>query len=458
MLESKGHVVLGSPSSAFETCSWDRVHSEAATDRSIHLNRNTNDQFPKTVNCLDPYTFVSVESETVCGDQQALKAHVSKLADHWPGYEVVVQDTIDSARYSLIVIDFGNETTTFSPFVWDRTILRYGVKTTEMDGIEENQPSENGHSRSLSSDIPGKVIEDSVIRNACQEAALSAIKAARFHGSRGLARIDLARPPHTSTLLVTSINPLPHVFSPSSITSDDILISQTIPGGHSALLDMLIAAKKFSTTATTSSCETLASTFDSYSTVYHDAVSKFEYYRKWQALARAFDYTGTVADLACGTGILGQVLHESGNSATITGMDLSPQMTAHPVVQKHYELPIRIGAMQDFVMQPQRYDHVACLGALHFLDPVTFSTVLSRMFVMATKSISFDVEYFSPAYLAKMKIASNEVLPSWNHGPRWKGFLVPSGWKVVSEEYGLLYHYEEIGENVEGWVVRVERT
>ncbi|KAJ4172960.1 hypothetical protein NW754_003166 [Fusarium falciforme] len=171
---------------------------------------------------------------------------------------------------------------------------------------------------------------------------------------------------------------------------------------------------------------------------YDEEVTQFPYYQTLKNLVFTFDWAGSVPDLGCGTGLLGQLLYEKGEPFTIMGVDLSPAMTASPSI----------------------INHVACFGTLTYLNHNEFLTFLERALDVAQRSITFDMEDVSEEYRKKMA-EDNTILPCYNHTKAWKAWKeskLPAGWGVVYDEYGLQYHdNHETGCDISDTMVRLEK-
>lgn len=132
-------------------------------------------------------------------------------------------------------------------------------------------------------------------------------------------------------------------------------------------------------------------------------------------------------------------------------------MTSSPAILECYQSPVTIGTMQTAMMKPVQFDHVVCFGALVYLDDVDFIAVISRMFVVAQKSITFDIEDSSEEYMKKC-VEDESLIPSYNHTKAWRNFKVPARWKVTYEKYGLLYHDDHFTHcDIFDTMVRLER-
>ncbi|KAL5610835.1 hypothetical protein FOBRF1_006952 [Fusarium oxysporum] len=204
----------------------------------------------------------------------------------------------------------------------------------------------------------------------------------------------------------------------------------------------------------------IVDTYAEYASTYDEEVIQFPYYQTLKKLVFSFDWAGSVLDLGCGTGLLGQLLNQKGEPFTIVGVDLSPDMTASPSISKYYETPITIGTVQEAIAQQLNVSHVACFGTLTYLNHDEFLTFLERALVVAQRSITFDMEDVSEEYREKMATDST-ILPCYNHTQAWKDWKeskLPTGWRVAYDEYGLQYHdNHETGCDINDTMIRLEK-
>lgn len=97
------------------------------------------------------------------------------------------------------------------------------------------------------------------------------------------------------------------------------------------------------------------------------------------------------------------------------------------------------------------------MGALHFLDRVSFNAVLSRMFMLARKSVTFEVDDLSEAYITGVKLEAGDLFFNANHTQDMEMFGTPYGWKRVYYKSIFLYTSPHIHVDVYGSMVRFER-
>ncbi|CAI7582156.1 unnamed protein product [Penicillium palitans] len=250
----------------------------------------------------------------------------------------------------------------------------------------------------------------------------------------------------------------PRAFSPrEAATYEDLVIEKEFAGGHMAFFDMIVASKEMRSGQDSDRNRHLASVYDGFAPRYSAARANTGLSRMQEDLSRDYDFSGTVLDLACGSGEFGAILHDRGVAAKITGSDLSPGMTQSPYIQNHYEKPLLIGPMDELVMSVNAFDNVVCFAAFQFLDPVHLTAFLARMFMVAKRSVTAIHEDLTEAYIENMKKRHGELCTNFNHVSTLEEFGVPEGWKQVRMERFSLYDNPNLGETVYGFVIRFER-
>ena len=201
----------------------------------------------------------------------------------------------------------------------------------------------------------------------------------------------------------------------------------------------------------------IAAVYDSLAPGYDKVVAATPIHKWLLEYFSRFDYSGTVLDLGCGTGVVGARIHEAGWTAEICGVDLSPRSLQTAQVMQHYAGSTRVGRMQDEIMGADNFDHITCFGAFHFLPRVDFNAMLTRMFMLARKTVAFDVDDVPPAYVETILARHGEGFRNHNNVIAYKRFGIPKGWKKVLEEDFMLYNSPALGTDVHGIVVRFER-
>lgn len=336
------------------------------------------------------------------------------------------QNVFIEQKLYVLAIDMGTD------------VILFGPATSHLDG-------------------PLELVADEQLQSAAMAKTRMKLSSETFQGTSGLLRVDLQFTSNPFEPYLVHIDRNPHVFATTaSPPLDDQLVSLLFPGGHPALLDILLS-NRFASAKDFALVQKVVNTYATYASTYDAEVSTFPYYTILRDLVTNFDWRGTVLDLGCGTGLLGELLHQKGDPVRIAGVDLSPHMTDTPAIAAHYDKPVRMEPVQVAIMRPDTYDHVACFGTVVYLSGVDFTAFLARTFMIARKSITFDIEDVSQDYLDK-SARDTSILPSYNHTAAFRRFRIPEGWRIVHDEYGLLYHdSHETGCDIFDTMIRMER-
>ncbi|KAK4118624.1 hypothetical protein N657DRAFT_651094 [Parathielavia appendiculata] len=244
-------------------------------------------------------------------------------------------------------------------------------------------------------------------------------------------------------------------------------------------------------------CTTIEEVYDNWAGSYEVTASVGRERSFPRDMLSQFPHHGFTLDLACGTGAVGMLIHQSPLNAAfvnsnvdppkashqpkvyIHGVDISTKMLSSPWCALHYDSTEQ-GLIQDVIKNPNAawvqyaianegaarpspslteplVDHITCFGALHFLNPAEFEAVLSRMFMLARRSVMFDIHDLCPTYLNHVLEKVGEGFRNYNHVAAYGKFGTPSGWTKVVEEETLIYHSPNVGVDVKGIMVRFER-
>lgn len=98
-----------------------------------------------------------------------------------------------------------------------------------------------------------------------------------------------------------------------------------------------------------------------------------------------------------------------------------------------------------------------CFGALHFLDSVLLNAVLSRVFMLARRSVTFEVDDLSDEYIGGVVEKHGALCFNANHVRAVEEFGVPKGWALQLREWEKLYVSPTTNGEVGGYVMRFER-
>jgi hypothetical protein len=240
---------------------------------------------------------------------------------------------------------------------------------------------------------------------------------------------------------------------------------------------------------------TIAEVYDDFAASYEDKIEETKLRRFQREVFTQFPHHGFTLDLGSGTGIVGMLIRQSPlNSSSansnvvpggtlmqskvyVHGIDVSTRMLNTPWCVRYYD-STQQGFVQDILMDPNAswlqhavqtgaaksrslstpvVDHITCFGALHFLKPTEFDAVLSRMFVLARRSVMFDIDDICPAYMQHILEKLGEGFRHYNHVAAYRKFGTPPGWAKVVEEEAFLYRSPNFGVDVRGILVRFER-
>ncbi|KAK4196636.1 hypothetical protein QBC40DRAFT_351646 [Triangularia verruculosa] len=270
-------------------------------------------------------------------------------------------------------------------------------------------------------------------------------------------RINTTTPTRQQQIHVLKVDPCPKIFCSSPV--DDV-ITKTYPGSHRALFDTLLATRIIQTNSRASAQQNISTFFNKFSQTYDLGWDIPSVLTLRNVLAVEHDWTGSILDLACGSGFLGQALHEAAGAPSspspfnITGVDVSPSMASSDRIKKYYLSPIHIEPLERYIMKvgEQRYDHVACFNTLHYLPPVVFSAVLSRMFKIASRSISFDLYDPPGRHIDRTNalIGAEAIFNNTGVMRGWFGTTPPVGWKQVMERRQHLFK-SPVADGVDVW-------
>lgn len=425
---------------------------EDAERDGVQVPSNTPDRYPKIVKFSNTTGSLGLTHSSVCSSKEQVEEQTKLLASQKSSARVFVQDYITGIECSAIVLEMGHEPVALTP-------LEYV--------FPKDTPSEHAF---LTFENKFENVDKGIIQYAfttsakrkiaVQQAAVAAFRSAGMSPGGAWARVDMRIDTTTEQVYVLEVNPFPCIFCPIGNTfGDDLVVEKTFPGGHYAIMEILIASHRIQHGVPATQYLTIASIHDKIAT-YYDKTSRTEPLElKIAENAKSFDWTGSVLDLGCGTGYLGELLHAAGSQSDMVGVDLSPGMTAAESVKKFYRQPVAIEPIQDFVFRGAEgsYDHVACYSTLHFFDNPTCAAIIARMFMLARKSVSFEIDDLSPEYLDAFSAYADGRWSNWNNTCVGSRFPTPKGWKKVQDEPRYLYRSVHLHSEVHGRFFRYEK-
>lgn len=197
------------------------------------------------------------------------------------------------------------------------------------------------------------------------------------------------------TVTVTGISLTPTICR-SLDRGEDLIIAKSFPGGHEAFINCAITTQRLKLEETNIAEQRVGESYTEISSDYEMHVEATDLPKIVAEVVDRYDFSGSVLDLACGTGLFGRTLHPSQQSrhqslSVIDGIEISPGMARFAVGSGIYN-HIHIGSMQRTVTRMHPVDHVCIFGAIYFLLPEEMSLVVSRVFQLARKSVTLAVD------------------------------------------------------------------
>ncbi|KAI1268018.1 2-C-methyl-D-erythritol 2,4-cyclodiphosphate synthase [Xylariaceae sp. FL1019] len=267
------------------------------------------------------------------------------------------------------------------------------------------------------------------------------------------------------SIFVISVNTRPPATE-SELKAQALVIENNIPGGLSSLHDIFIANHLLRTTQAVEKNEKLAETYDTGADNYEKLLETSEVPKLVKQLVEKCDYTGAVFDIACGTGIFGQLLIKmkpelaQQKTCKLFAFDIAPGMLKLAEKSSVYE-GAHNDTMEETLLNYRRYaeqvDHVVCLTALQFLRPEVFTFWLTQAFMLTNKSITFTVNHAPDSYNTWLSDSGYPHMHAIDHSQTVEGYGVPKGWKLVWKQRELAIKSPMTGDNIYQMVYHFER-
>lgn len=384
--------------------------------------------------------------------------------------DIVVQQYVSGWDYSVVVIEVGDCPVPLAPekYVYPEgfapydDFLRFDVKFHADTGIELLSQEENKE-----------------LFCTLQAVAVQAWHANQMAG-QSWCNVDI-RVPIDGEPTVIEVNPMPAVFLPSHDPShdefEDLAVRNCFPGGHRALVNVLIASHL--TWRQDSRQAAVASTYDGFSKSYDELIASTSRLPEiYNGIAAENDFSGSCLELGSGTGLFGRLLGQWQQStpplspsrearadskltkSSLTGIEISKGMIEccgqTGVYDQVYE-----GSIQKILPSLGPFDHIISVGTLYFLTPEEFSLVMARSFQLARKTIAVTIDEIPEQYNARLIERSAAHMAGYNHVEEMdKTFAnpTPAGWKLAhrSRHYGWSSPTAQTDVNVTVYVFKRE--
>ena len=408
---------------------------------------------------------MSINNGSLCRNPEELKRQIAwiekelepgrKVAGTLSGPhdlgDIVVQEYIEGQDYSCTVLELNDTIVAFSP-------TRYCYP--------RESPAKN---RFLHWDLkfhPELHVElfhrheDPGLYDKIQALAVKSFKANRMAGG-AWGNVDFRVRYDDGEPVVIEVNPMPAVFLPPGEHEwEDLVIRECLPGGHRALISILVATKHFQTHTQVARTAKVVGRYDEFAKDYDDLVgARSELPSVTSKLVSKFNFEGSVLDLGSGTGSFGKLVkdfrqaqHPLVGVEPSEGMRRKCQQTFPGLYDRiHPEL------MQEVIMSLPSFDHVVAMDSMHFLDLDTFVLMMCRAFQLAKQSVTVSLAEFTDEYNTALLKRAEPWMHSVNNVPELDAFGVPKGWKLVYRERHFAWVSPHTQEKIFATFFRFER-
>ncbi|KAL8790119.1 MAG: hypothetical protein Q9213_000821 [Squamulea squamosa] len=298
------------------------------------------------------------------------------------------------------------------------------------------------------------VIRDLTLTTSIQGLISYVMKRPSFAELNGCLRVDISISNVTSTITDIKIDLEPRIFYQQE-SLDDWMVNQS-PGGHEALLCLLLTHHQQKAKGLTAKQATVNAAFDAISPQFAATFDCIAHVAVMRSLAFQFTWEGTVLDVGCGQGVFGGLLALYHKDIDLYGIDMSEAMVKAPQIGQYYRSPIHIGPMEQTLISSPTRDHITCFSVFQYVTPMTFMAALSQMFLKSRKSITFDIPEVSPEYARKLDAVPKLSRPT-DHLPSLDRIGTPAGWKLTMHRHCLTYTEPNYGIDVYSRYIRYER-
>ena len=150
---------------------------------------------------------------------------------------------------------------------------------------------------------------------------------------------------------------------------------------------------------------------------YDEIIKKFSNFESiLSTLCKDFNFEGTILDLGCGSGFFGKKLLEKSSKINIIGVDLSENM-ANLSIQNGYN-KVYVGLMENFIFKENiEFDHIISISSMFLLPNNVFKNVLEKLFRIAKKSITLEIEEITEKYNENISNAGYSYMGGYNNIP-----------------------------------------
>ncbi|KAL8726325.1 MAG: hypothetical protein Q9181_006093 [Wetmoreana brouardii] len=405
-------------------------------------------QFPLFVKPATSCASMFISEKSVCHDGEELVAAIRSLdralaprrqekaaalgltlAQMEKERDIVVQEFIEGQDYSCIVIEMCDTPVALTP-----------VKYIYPSDVPEKERFLTFDLKNYA-DISLHVMRrdhDPQVFDLLQKTAVEGFTANRMQGC-SWCNVDI-RVKANGQPCVMEVNPMPAVFMPPEHPWEDSVILKSVPGGHLALVNILIATYYLQHNRDDTRVRKIAEIYEDWTTEGYELSlrNNTALPQITQDMCAQYDFSGRVLDLGSGTGLFGRTLHSQQASqkqglSTLTGIDISALMADES--KRHGYTTVHISSLPRILPQlPARSaDHVISISTLHLLSTFDLSLVLFQSFQIAEKSVTLHLDEIPEEYNNKLREAGEPHcgMVAHNHIGFMGEFGTPVGWVEV---------------------------
>ncbi|KAI1176818.1 2-C-methyl-D-erythritol 2,4-cyclodiphosphate synthase [Nemania sp. FL0916] len=367
--------------------------------------------------------------------------------------DIVVQEFIEGVDMTCTVIQMGQACLALTPFVY-----KTKAKATKGNFLTFDLKHDDDTSIELL-----KKKDDPALFERIQRVAINAFMASGCRTSNMGCDVDL-RVRSDGAAFAIEVNPMPAAFMPTG-AFQDLPIIHSLPGGHRAVINIFIANELQSDILINRS-SLVSQVYDNMAPTYDVNAKTTEIPKVTQRIVSEFDFSGTVFDLGCGTGLFGRLLREAQSSlpprakSTLLGFDISHGMLK--VCEQHGAYnSVHIDTMEtaliNFARYAEKVDHVVFLSSALLISPEVFSFILVLCFTLANKSITFTVDHITESYNRRVVENGYPHMQGTDHLKAVEAFGEPPGWRLKRGERETFWTSPNTGDLVYATCFRFER-
>ena len=356
--------------------------------------------------------------------------------------DIVVQEFIKGWDYSVVVIEVGNCPVPLTPnrYVYPKDFVPYdGFLTFDLKFHKEIE------NKSLDRK------DEPELFTKLQEAALQAWNANQMAG-QSWANVDFRVTADGEPVVIEVNTGMPAIFTADE-AFEDIAIRKSFPGGHRALINVLIASHLIRRKVEENRQSQIAEIYNAFSSKYDENITRDRVISIYERIISLMDLSGSILDLGSGTGLFGHLLRKkteltpspskpsSHETTTLTGIELSKGM-----IEKCHETglykQVYHGSIQTTFPSIGPFDHIISFSTLYFMSPEDFSLIMARLFQLARKSIAVTIDEIPDVYNERLRELGQKYSNMTGHNHKAEMERVycnppPAGWKLAETFHEL---------------------